>query len=113
EARSSCADLPITGCGTKTARARGMPLTRATDRTTRSNTLVWIATVGTPYLPSMVIACTATAGAHVLQWPTPTMAASPLDLIFSHVSGSSRVYTDDSWISSVLTPGRCSSNQVC
>ena len=81
----------MTGCGTKTARVRGMPLTRATDRTTRSKMSVWTATVGTPYLLSMVIACTATAGAQVLQWPTPTMAASPLALISSQVSGSSRV----------------------
>ena len=81
----------MTGCGTKTARVRGMPLTRATDRTARSKTFVWTATVGTPYWLSMVIACTATAGAHVLQWPTPTMAASPVDWIFCQVSGSSRV----------------------
>ena len=62
----------------KTALARGMPFTRATERTARSNGVVWMATVGTPYLLSMVIACTATAGAHVLQWPTPTIAASRL-----------------------------------
>src|SRR5438270_13971701 len=81
-ARSSAADLPITGCGTNTARARGMPLTRATERPARSNTLVWIATVGTPYLLSIAIACTATAGAHVLQWPTPTIAACAVALMY-------------------------------
>jgi hypothetical protein len=34
--------------GTKTARARGMPLTRATERTARSKIRVWTATLGTP-----------------------------------------------------------------
>ena len=60
-----------------------MPFTVATDRTTRSNLSVWSATVGTPYFPSSVIACAATAGAQVLQWPTPTMAACTprLDLL--------------------------------
>ena len=81
----------MTGCGTKTWRMRGMPLTRATERTTRSKMSVWTATVGTPYLLSMVIPCTATAGAQVLQWPTPMIAASPFALISSQVAGSSRV----------------------
>ena len=47
------------------------------------------ATVGTPYCASIVIACAATAGAQVLQWPTPTIAACPLALISSQVAGSS------------------------
>ncbi len=38
---------------------------------------------------SSVMAWVATAGAQVLQWPTPTMAASPLALISSQVLGSS------------------------
>jgi hypothetical protein len=66
-----------------------MPLTSATERTTRSNLSVCTATVGTPYLPSTVIACAATAGAQVLQWPTPRMAAWPRALISSQVAGSS------------------------
>ena len=33
-ARSSAADFPITGCGTKTCRRADMPLVAATDRTT-------------------------------------------------------------------------------
>jgi hypothetical protein len=65
------------GCGTKTWRRPGMPFTVATERTTRSNLSVCSATVGTPYFASSVIACAATAGAQVLQWPTPTMAAWP------------------------------------
>ena len=77
------------GWGTNTWRIPGMPLTRATERTTRSNLSVWTATVGTPYFVSIVIACAATAGAQVLQWPTPRMAASPLALISSQVAGSS------------------------
>ena len=64
---------------------------RVTDCTAFSKTLVWIATVGTPYLLSRAIACTATAGAQVLQWPTPMMAPSPLALIISQVFGSSLV----------------------
>jgi hypothetical protein len=55
------------GCGTNTCRSPGMPLTSATDLTTRSNMSVCMATVGTPYFPSSVIACAATAGAQVLQ----------------------------------------------
>ena len=66
-----------------------MPFTAATDRTTRSNLSVCMATVGTPYCASIVIACAATAGAQVLQWPTPTIAACPLALISSQVVGSS------------------------
>ena len=66
-----------------------MPFWAATDRTTRSNMSVCSATVGTPYWASIVIACAATAGAQVLQWPTPTMAASPAALISSQVAGSS------------------------
>ena len=66
-----------------------MPFTAATERTTRSNLSVWTATVGTPYFYSIVIACAATAGAQVLQWPTPTTAACPLALISSQVAGSS------------------------
>ena len=77
------------GWGTKTCRSPGIPLTSATDRTTRSNLSVCMATVGTPYVASIVIACAATAGAHVLQWPTPTIAACPLARISSHVAGSS------------------------
>jgi hypothetical protein len=50
---------------------------------------VWTATVGTPYRASIVIACAATAGAQVLQWPTPTMAAWPRARISSQVAGSS------------------------
>jgi hypothetical protein len=67
-----------------------MPFTLATERTTRSNLSVCMATVGTPYRASSVIACAATAGAQVLQWPTPTIAAWPFALISSHVGGSSR-----------------------
>ena len=59
---------------------------RVTERTTLSNMLVWIATVGIPNLVSMVIAWVATAGAQVLQWPTPMMAAWPLVLISVHRS---------------------------
>ena len=77
------------GWGTKTWRRPGMPLTDATERTTRSNLSVCMATVGTPYFASTVIACAATAGAQVLQWPTPRMAACPLALISSQVAGSS------------------------
>ena len=68
---------------------RGIPFIRVTDRTTLSNTWVWSATVGTPYWLSSVIAWTATAGAQVLQWPTPMIAAWPLRRICSQVSGSS------------------------
>ncbi len=81
----------MTGWGTNAKRMRGIPFTRATDRTTFSKTWVWKATVGTPYLLSRVIACTATAGAQVLQWPTPTSAASPFARMCSQVAGSSRV----------------------
>ncbi len=66
-----------------------MPFVVATERTTRSNLSVCTATVGTPYFASIVIACAATAGAQVLQWPTPTMAAWPFALISSQVAGSS------------------------
>jgi hypothetical protein len=79
------------GCGTYTCRNRGIPLTRATERTARSKMSVWTATVGTPYWLSIVIPCTATAGAQVLQWPTPMIAASPFSLISCHVFGSSLV----------------------
>jgi hypothetical protein len=78
------------GWGTNTWRRPGMPLTDATERTTLSNLSVCMATVGTPYFASTVIACAATAGAaQVLQWPTPRMAAWPLALISSQVVGSS------------------------
>ena len=66
-----------------------MPFWAATARTTRSNLSVCRATVGTPYVASIVIACAATAGAQVLQWPTPTMAACPRALISCQVAGSS------------------------
>jgi hypothetical protein len=66
-----------------------MPFTTATEWTTRSNVSVCMAMVGTPYLVSSVMACAATAGAQVLQWPTPRMAACPLARISSHVVGSS------------------------
>ena len=79
----------MTGCGTNTCLSSAIPLTAATERTTRSNLSVCIATVGTPYCASIVIACAATAGAQVLQWPTPTIAACPLALISAHVIGSS------------------------
>jgi hypothetical protein len=52
---------------------------------------VCTATVGTPYSWSIFIPCAATAGAQVLQWPTPMIAASPLALISSQVSGESFV----------------------
>ena len=55
------------GWGTNTWRRPGMPLTSATERTTRSNLSVCRATVGTLYCVSSVIACAATAGAQVLQ----------------------------------------------
>ena len=77
------------GCGTNTCARPGMPLTSATERTTLSNLSVCTATVGTPYFASIVIACAATAGAQVLQWPTPRIAAWPRALISSHVFGSS------------------------
>ena len=70
----------MTGCGTKARRASGSPAILVTDCTTLSNLSVWIATVGTPYLVSSVMAWVATPGAQVLQWPTPTIAASPLRL---------------------------------
>src|SRR2546428_1496109 len=79
----------MTGWGTKTCWRPGIPFTLATDRTTRSNLSVWTATVGTPYWASIVIACAATAGAQVLQCPTPTIAACPLARISSQVVGSS------------------------
>ena len=71
------------------ARRIGQALPSWYDRTTRSNMSVCSATVGTPYLVSTVIAWVVTAGAQVLQWPTPTMAASPFALISSQVFGSS------------------------
>ena len=77
------------GWGTKTCRRPGIPFTTETERTTRSNLSVCTATVGTPYLASIVIACAATAGAQVLQWPTPTIAAWPRSRISSQVAGSS------------------------
>ena len=48
-ARSSAAVLPMTGWGTKATRVPGMPLKRATERTTFSKTWVCSATVGTWY----------------------------------------------------------------
>ena len=44
---------------------------------------VWTEAVGTPYSVSMVMHWSATAGAHVLQWPTPMTAASPFSRISS------------------------------
>jgi hypothetical protein len=55
------------GCGTYAWRMRGMPFIRTTDWVTGKKMSVWTATVGTAYFPSMLIACTATAGAQVLQ----------------------------------------------
>src|SRR5256886_7370884 len=101
------------GCGTKTWARSGMPLTSATERTTLSNLSVCMATVGTPYLASIVIACAATAGAQVLQWPTPTMAACPFALISSQVVGSSRRYTLEIGLKTVRTPGTGSANHAC
>ena len=68
---------------------RAAPSPRATELTTLSNLSVCSATVGTPYLVSSVIAWVATAGEQLLQWPTPTIAASPRALISSQVLGSS------------------------
>ena len=82
-------DLPITGCGTNTSGACGRPPMRVTDCTTLTNLSVWTATVGTPYCVSSVIAWVDTAGAQVLQWPTPMMAACPCRVISFHSSGSS------------------------
>ena len=79
----------MTGCGTNARAACGKPAILVTDCTTRSNLSVCSATVGTPYLVSSVMAWVATAGEQLLQWPTPTMAASPLALISSQVLGSS------------------------
>jgi len=59
---------------------------RVTERTTLSNIEVWIATVGMPNLVSKVMAWVETAGAQVLQWPTPMIAACPLALISLHSS---------------------------
>ena len=55
------------GCGTYAWRMRGMPFIRTTDWVTGKKMSVWTATVGTWYFPSILIACTATAGAQVLQ----------------------------------------------
>src|SRR2546427_8462871 len=96
------------GGGTKPCRSPAIPLTSATERTTRSNLSVCTATVGTPYVASIVIACAATAGAHVLQWPTPTTAAWPCVLISSHVAGSSFKYTLEIGLTIVRTLGMCS-----
>src|SRR6266508_619648 len=93
------------GWGTNTCLSPGIPFTAATDRTTRSNLSVCMATTGTPYVASIVIACAATAGAQVLQWPTPRIAACPLALISSHVVGSSCKYTLELGLITVRTPG--------
>ena len=70
---------------------RGAPFMRTTDRVTVTNIEVCRQTVGTPYFRSIDIPCAATAGAQVLQWPTPMIAASPFSLISCQVSGSSLV----------------------
>src|SRR5207253_7305007 len=57
--------------------------------TTFTNLSVWMATVGTPYWVSSVIACVDVAGAQVLQWPTPMMAACPCSRISVHSLGRS------------------------
>src|SRR5215472_14213482 len=101
------------GWGTKTCRRPGMPLWAATCRTTVSNLSVCMATVGTPYVASTVIAGAATAGAQVLQWPTPRMAASPRDLISFQVVGSSLRYTLEIGLNTVRTPGMRSANHPC
>jgi hypothetical protein len=44
-----------------------MPRVRTTSLTSFSKTFVWMATVGTEYFDSSVIACAATAGAQLLQ----------------------------------------------
>src|SRR5258705_13124734 len=72
-----------------------------------------MATVGTPYWASIVIACAATAGAQVLQWPTPTIAACPLALISSHVAGSTLRYTLEIGLKTVPTAGMGSANHPC
>jgi hypothetical protein len=81
--------LPITGCGTNTSGACGRPPMRITDCTTFTNLSVWMATVGTPYCVSSVIAWVEVAGAQVLQWPTPMIAAWPFSRISLHSFGSS------------------------
>src|SRR5260370_33023535 len=93
------------GWGTKTWRSPGIPFTRATERTTLSNLSVCMATTGTPYVASTVIACAATAGAQVLQWPTPRIAAWPFALISSQVVGSSWRYTLEIGLEDGRTPG--------
>src|SRR5215467_13325427 len=47
----------MTGWGTNTCLSSDIPFTAATERATRSNLSVCIATVGTPYCASIVIAC--------------------------------------------------------
>src|SRR2546423_13810603 len=101
------------GCGTNTWRSPGMPFTFATDSTTLSNLSVCMATTGTPYFASSVIACAATAGAQVLQWPTPMMAACARALISSHVVGSSCRYTLEIGLDTVRPPGMDSANHAC
>src|SRR5215472_10233032 len=103
----------MTGWGTNTCLSSDIPFTAATERATRSNLSVCIATVGTPYCASIVIACAATAGAQVLQWPTPTIAACPFARISSHVAGSSCRYTLEIGFITVRTPGMCSANHAC
>src|SRR5262249_423574 len=64
------------------------------------------------YVASSVIACAATAGAHVLQWPTPRIAAWPRARISSHVFGSSTRYTLEIGLKTVVTSGMCWPNHA-
>src|SRR5262249_60380955 len=53
------------------------------------------------------------AGAHVLQWPTPRIAACPRARISSHVFGSSTRYTLEIGLKTVVTSGMCWPNHAC
>ncbi len=65
-----------------------MPFTLTTESTSRRNTSAWTATDGTPYSDSIRIVWPETSGAHMLQRPTPRIAASPSVRIWSDSSGS-------------------------
>ena len=64
-----------------------MPFTWTTESTSRANAAPCTPTVGTPYSVSSVITWPETSGAHMLQRPTPRIAASPSCLMRSQSSG--------------------------
>ena len=66
----------------------GIPFLKEIVLTSSTNLWVIKGAVGMPNL-STVIQWPATAGAHVLQWPTPPIIAWPFALISSHSFGSS------------------------